>query len=283
MNKMIALAGAFLAFALCAASPASAQEGMSETRRFSGVYVNGWETQLFVENGRESERPYWIAISPEARASLAAVLPAHLEAGEGVRVVISFDGRLSPPGRYGHLGVYPHTVVVDHVISARLEGRPTAFCDAEASGVWPSAGGQNFLVTATTSGPTCRQSVALLIVRDTDGNVVWTDARAAAHVMGLSTPETRSPMAGALQAWIADGARGQTTADLPPWPRAAEPPVTPSGFEFAPESWIDRALYLEIRARADPMFCYVQGMESLACLFLHRNRIEKIGIQSFPG
>jgi hypothetical protein len=264
------------------AAPAMAQEDASATRRFSGVYVNGWEVQLFIEHGRENEQPYWVAMAPAAREAMARVLPQAFEPGEGVRVVTQFEGRLSPPGRYGHLGVYPHTVLIENVISAQVEGRPAAYCDAEANGVWPGPQGQQFAVTAMTTGPNCRQSVAVLIVRDAEGNVAWTDSRPAVHVMGLNTPETRAPMQVALNDWIAFGARGQTTADLPPWPRANEPPSA-SGFEFLVEPWIDRDYYLEMRARAEPMYCYVQGMESLACLVLYHDRLEKIGVQSFPG
>jgi hypothetical protein len=280
MRKLIALIGAF---ALLAAAPwAAAQEGPSETRRFTGVYVNGWEVQAFIENGRENEQPYWIEMTPDARAALAAVLPSELEAGEGVRVRISFDGRLSPPGRYGHLGVYTHTVLVETVVNAQLEGRPTAYCDAATDGDWVTGAGERFRVTATTSGPNCRQSVALMIVRDAAGDVVWTDARAAVHVAGLNTPRTRTPMTEALRQWIGFATRGQTTADLPPWTRPQEGPSV-SGFEFEPEPWIDRDTYLALRARAEPMFCYVQGIESLACLIARDGRLEKIGVQAFPG
>lgn len=280
MKTLAALA--FVLAALASAVPALAQDGPSETRRFSGVYVNGWEVQLFIEHGRENEQPYWVAMTPEARTAMAAVLPAVFEPGEGARVIVQFDGRLSAPGRYGHLGVYPRTVLIENVIAARLEGRPTAYCDAEASQEWTSSSGLRFSVTASTSGPNCRQSVAVLIVRDAAGDIAWTDALVAAHVMGLNTPTTRTPMTGALQEWIGYGARGQTTADLPPWPRAHEPPSA-TGFEFDPEPWVDRETYLDLRARAEPMFCYIQGLESLACLIARDGRLEKIGVQAFAG
>ncbi|GAM96915.1 hypothetical protein U91I_00536 [alpha proteobacterium U9-1i] len=262
---------------------ASVQQPPSETRRFRGVYVSGWEAQLFVEAGRENEQPHWAAVTPDARASLAQVLPTVSEPGEGFRVLVEFDGRLSPPGRYGHLAVYTHAVLIERVISARLESRPSAFCDAEASGAWRGANNRIYAVTASTTGPTCAQSVVLLVVRDSDGEVVWTDARPAAQVMGLTAPTTRTPMAAALQAWIGYGARGETTTDLPPWPLEREPPTSAGGFEFAPESWIDRETYLEMRARAEPMFCYVQGMESLACLVERWDQLEKVGVQAFAG
>ncbi|MEZ6024230.1 MAG: hypothetical protein R3C16_12655 [Hyphomonadaceae bacterium] len=230
---MIARLAALILLALGATAPAMAQPSPSETRRFSGVYVDGWEVQLFIENGRETEQPYWIALTPAAREALSAVLPGETEPGEGIRVRITFDGRLSPPGRYGHLGAYPHTVLVETVIRAELESRPTAFCDAEVDGEWRTPTGERFSVTASTSGPNCRQSVALLIVRDGDGDVVWTDARPAAHVMGLNAPTTRTPMERALRAWIEYGARGETTADLPAWTNANAAPRD-GEFEFTP-------------------------------------------------
>jgi hypothetical protein len=173
--------------------------------------------------------------------------------------------------------------LVENVISAQVEGRPTAYCDAAADGEWVTSTGQRFRVEATTSGPTCRQSAALMIVRDADGDVVWTDALPAAFVAGLNTPTTRTPMTDALREWIGFAARGQTTADLPPWLRPEQGPTTTSGFEFEPEPWINREAYLDIRARAAPMFCYVQGLESLACLMEREGRLEKIGVQAFPG
>lgn len=262
---------------------ASAQSEPSETRRFRGVYVHGWEARLFVEAGHENEPPSWVSMTSAARASLEQVLPSAFEPGEGFRVVVEFDGRRSPPGRYGHLNAYTHSVLIERLISARLESRPTAFCDAEASGVWRGANDRTYTVSASTTGPTCAHSVALLIVRNASGEIVWTDAMPTAHVMGLDTPATRTPMTDALQEWIGYGARGETTRELPPWPHEHEPPESVGGFEFAPESWIDRETYLEMRARAEPMFCYVQGMESLACLVENGNRLEKIGVQAFAG
>ncbi len=282
MKRLFATAGALLLSLWCATS-AIAQNTPSETRRFTGVYVDGWEVQLFIENGRENEQPYWFAMTPEARSAIAAVMPDQLEPGEGVRVHVTFDGRLSPPGQFGHLGAYSHTVLAEHVINAQVEGRPTAYCDAAADGEWAGANGSRYRVEATTSGPTCRQSAALMIVRNAEGDVVWTDAAPAASLAGLNTPATRTPMQIALQEWIGLAGRGQTTADLPPWPHPRQPPITPSGFEFDPEPWISRESYLALRDRSEPMFCYAQGLESLACLVEQDGRLEKIGVQAFPG
>ena len=104
-----------------------------------------------------------------------------------------------------------------------------------------------------------------------------------AHVMGLHTPTTRSAMALALAEWVHFAVRRpQTTADLPPWPQTAGH-VTESEFPFYPEEWIDEETYLRLSAQRTPMFCYIQGMESLSCLIEFDDRLEKIGVQSFPG
>jgi hypothetical protein len=96
--------------------------------------------------------------------------------------------------------------------------------DAAVNGEWASASGSQFRVEATTSGPTCRQSAALLIVRNAAGDIVWTDARPAALVAGLNAPTTRTPMSHALHEWIGFAMRRQTTADLPPWPQSEHGP-----------------------------------------------------------
>ena len=272
----------FLAVAALSAC-ATAPVGHSDTRTFSGVYVNGWEVQLFIEEGRENENdPYWVSMTDPARAAMEAVLPDVYEPGEGVSVRTRFEGRLSPPGQYGHLGAFHRAVLIENVLSAALMARPAAYCDAEASGDWSDGENQRFAITASTSGPNCAQSVALLIVRNAAGGVVWTDALPAAHVMGLNGPSTRTPMSSALAEWIGYGAQGHTTAELPPWPHVNEPPSS-NGFEFAPEPWLERSNYLAMRARAQPMFCYVQGLESLACLIISDGGLEKIGVQAFPG
>jgi hypothetical protein len=64
----------------------------------------------------------------------------------------------------------------------------------------------------------------------------------------------------------------------------ARRPCRNSEFPFYLEpEWNDRVGYEELRARNAPMYCYVQGMESLACLALQDGQLYKIGVQSFPG
>lgn len=267
-----------LALAFVIAGCASSLAQPSETRRFSGVYVNGWEVQIFAESAHP-DRHYWVTMTPEARAAMARVMPPALDQGDGVRVVTEFDGRLSAPGRYGHLGVYPHTVLIENVISARLEDPARWLCTASAEESWPAGEGRSFTANASTSGPNCAQAAALLVVRDGEGNIVWTDARAVAHVSGLNQARTRNPMHEALRNWIAQ--RPFDTSSLPDWPEGADGPG--GEFPFYPEAWLNRESYLALRASAQPMFCYAQGIESMSCLTVRDERLERIGVQSFPG
>lgn len=156
-------------------------------------------------------------------------------------------------------------------------------CDTQTATEWSGADNRAFRVTASASGANCAQAVVLLVVRDASGNVVWTDARASAHVMGLNEPTTRAEMTRALADWIGFPLeRLQTTAHLAPWPETSGQPGE-SAFPFQPEAWINQEYYEHLAGEARPMFCYIQGMESIACLVESHDRLEKIGVQSFPG
>ena len=158
-----------------------------------------------------------------------------------------------------------------------------AACNTQATTEWRGANSRVFRATASTSGANCAQSVVLLIVRDNSGHVVWTDALVAAHVMGLNEPRTRIEMTRALADWVGlPVQRLQMTASLAPWAQTSGQRGE-SEFPFRPEEWIDEHLYERLAGEANPMFCYVQGMESLACLVEFDDRLEKIGIQSFHG
>lgn len=43
------------------------------------------------------------------------------------------------------------------------------------------------------------------------------------------------------------------------------------------------AIYEGYRAKARPVFCYVQGGESMACLLWDADRLVRLGVQTFPG
>ena len=75
-----------------------------------------------------------------------------------------------------------------------------------------------------------------------------------------------------------------STADLPAWAEGAEYPVL-GDFAFYPEEGIDRATYTKVRDSKAPIFCYVQGMESMACVVkdAENGGFFKLGVQTFPG
>lgn len=156
-------------------------------------------------------------------------------------------------------------------------------CSVAASAAWTPKRGRAFPTEAFANGPNCKQAVATIIVRAPDGAVRWADAAPAEHLMTLAGAKTRGQMARALKDWLAQTHMFKSSADLPPWPKGADAPQA-GEFPFYPEPGVDRDSYEQTRAARDPIFCYVQGMESMACLVLSKDgQMSKIGVQAFPG
>jgi hypothetical protein len=102
--------------------------------------------------------------------------------------------------------------------------------------------------------------------------------------MVLACAQSAEEMERMLRDWITPDARDwDSTSDLPVWQANAMSPAANEEFPFYPEEGVDRARYEAIRCADAPMLCFVQGMESLACLFVENGEITKIGVQSFPG
>ncbi|MCE9522115.1 MAG: hypothetical protein K8S25_06750 [Alphaproteobacteria bacterium] len=156
-------------------------------------------------------------------------------------------------------------------------------CAASATAVWKADGMRALRTEAYSSGPTCALAVTTLVVRASDGKVLWAEAAPVEHVMTFVEVKTRKQMARALSEWLLQSHTFKTTSDLPEWKKGAEAPVS-GEFPFYPEAGIDRDAYEQIRAEKQPVFCYVQGMESLACLGLSKDgSLAKVGLQLFPG
>jgi hypothetical protein len=188
------------------------------------------------------------------------------------------------------VGVTPKLVtiaVLALAACAPVEGQPRAAdagCTASANDAWRPAGGGEFSIEATSAGPDCERSVATIVIRDGEGRVAWSEAYASEHVMVLASARDTGAMEVALAGWINPEANTtlQTSSALPDWPANAEAPQI-GEFPFYPEPYLNREGYTTLRAENLPLYCYVQGMESLACLALDDGRLEKIGVQSFPG
>jgi hypothetical protein len=159
----------------------------------------------------------------------------------------------------------------------------SAGCDARAATTW-AARETTFSIEATTTGPDCARAVATLIVRDSSGVPVYTQSYATEHVMVLADARDTGAMQVALQGWTNPAANTiiQTSAALPDWPANADGPQG-GEFPFYPEEGYDRESYMTLRANDLPLFCYVQGMESQACLAAADGEVTKIGVQTFPG
>lgn len=157
----------------------------------------------------------------------------------------------------------------------------SAGCDARGVGAW-AAGDAQFSVEATTVGPDCARAVATLVIRNASGEPIWADARVAADIMTLAPAHDIAAMNAALGEWTTNSSTMQSTSALPNWPANAGGPQS-GEFPFYPNDGYTRESYSAMRTANDPMFCYVQGMESLSCLIYGDGGIEQIGLQVFPG
>lgn len=159
-----------------------------------------------------------------------------------------------------------------------------AGCAISVSAPWRPLSGTEFTVEAASMGGDCAKAVATIVVRDVQGNAMWAQAYSTEHVMVLATAHDPAAMREALTAWIdpAGNTTMQTTGALPEWPANAEGPQN-GEFPFYADQSVDRDGYNTIRAGNTPMYCYVQGMESLACIALRDGGLQQVGVQLFPG
>jgi hypothetical protein len=157
-------------------------------------------------------------------------------------------------------------------------------CEAVVVQPWRPLSGVEFTVEAISSGPDCEHAVATLAVRDLQHNVLWSEAAPSAHIMVLADAHDEAAMRAALTEWgdASNNTTMQTTSALPDWPQGSDGPVS-GEFPFYVEPGYDRDSYLQLRESNVPLFCYVQGMESMGCLALQNGSLNKIGVQSFPG
>lgn len=175
-------------------------------------------------------------------------------------------------------------VVLAAWLSAVLSASPVlaAGCDVSVGMPWAPARQRPFRAEAFAHGPSCDKAVVLVVVRGADGTPLWTDSRVGAFVMLFAGVKTSREMQSALTEWIRQDHQFKSAASLPSWPPGAEQPVS-GEFPFLPDEAVDRDFYESARRAQLPLFCYVQGMESMACVVLKDGGMTKIGVQLFPG
>jgi len=163
-----------------------------------------------------------------------------------------------------------------------LPAQAAASCSASAAVPWMPLKGRAYPAEAFSNGPSCGLAAVTLVVRAPDGTALWVDAAPAAQLMTFVEVRTREQMARALSEWLSQAHSFKTSAELPAW-RNGEPAPKSGEFAFIPEAGMDRASYEKTRAEKLPLFCYVQGMESLSCIALKDGQMTKVGVQTFPG
>ena len=156
-------------------------------------------------------------------------------------------------------------------------------CQVSAIGAWHASPQATYQVEASSAGPDCAHAVATIAVRDASGKVLWVDASPSENLMTLAQARDLPAMQRALAEWIdSNNHTIATTSALPDWPQGADAPQN-GEFPFYPEHDLDRNAYLALRTADVPVFCYVQGMESEACVALQDGAMAKIGVQTFAG
>jgi hypothetical protein len=140
-----------------------------------------------------------------------------------------------------------------------------------------------FQISAATEGASCGQAAASISISDASGRALYHESFPASQVMTLAYAENMRAMQVALAEWIDPTASTmRTSSELPVWAEDAAQPVL-GEFAFYPEMAFGRAAYAALRTRDVPLLCFVQGMESLACLALENGALTKVGVQTFPG
>jgi hypothetical protein len=154
-----------------------------------------------------------------------------------------------------------------------------ADCDARARSPWQ----KGVVAEAQSQGATCANAVVTLVLRDANGKPIWVESFVGAQVMVFAGVQNKPEMTRALSDWIDQkSAMMPRTDKLPDWAKNAEAPQA-GEFPFYRDAGIDREMYMKLRGAKLPMFCYVQGMESMACVALDGEGVTKVGLQTFPG
>jgi hypothetical protein len=161
-----------------------------------------------------------------------------------------------------------------------------AGCAVRAEAPWGPIGASDhpsYRIEAYTNGSICEVAVITMVIRARDGYPAYVWAGEAEQLMGLGDQPDTAAMTKALGEWIDPTASNiQTTGDLPPWDET-EGQAKRAEFPFMPAEWLDQETYEAIRTEKAPVYCFVQGMESLNCVALRDGQIEDLGLQLFPG
>lgn len=162
---------------------------------------------------------------------------------------------------------------------------PPGVCHADTMAPWTAGPGTTLGISGSYDGD-CASGDATLTIATLEGVQVYTFAlpvSVAANTVFADAKDQQS-MAMALAQWVdpASNTTMQNTGALPAWAANEEQPGN-AEFPFMPE--ISREEYAALRTKNVPLYCHVQGGESMACLVYDAaaKKITKVGLQRFPG
>lgn len=167
-------------------------------------------------------------------------------------------------------------------------GLAKADCKASATHVWQASKVLRFTIEAVTTGKSCDTAVALLIVRNDKDVPLYTFVAPTENVAMLAKDHRTGgqTMQQAVTEWISLESNFRKPDFLMPWPKGSDSPPVKEGEEFAfmVSDQISRDTYEAGRSSGNTLYCFVQGIESEACLSAADSEtVTQIGYQPFPG
>lgn len=90
-------------------------------KTFTGHGHFGWEWSLFQPFGEDEK--YWVELDNDAGVALHQQLDAlspKANPGDDQHAIVTLKGKVSGPGKYGHLGGYRYLLGVTEVVDVRL-------------------------------------------------------------------------------------------------------------------------------------------------------------------
>lgn len=160
----------------------------------------------------------------------------------------------------------------------QLAGR----CAASATSQWDIAGEQALEISGVAEGGDCANANVTITIRKATGDTLVSASYPLSQVMTFAGASSQADVQRMLGEWIAPDSAMNSTGDLPTWNSQDETPMN-GEFPFFVEEGATRASYAALRELDAPMFCYVQGMESLSCLAWRDGGLASVGLQTFPG
>lgn len=165
---------------------------------------------------------------------------------------------------------------------------PAGGCDVRVEAPWINEAARRYAIEANVSGPSCKQGVVMIVVRQGDGTPVYSWSGLTNYLFGLRDAADPAAMKAALTEWFSRSADVETTATLPPWEQTEGQPAR-AEFPFMPADWINKEAWDDLRNEKLAMLCFPQGIESMQCSVLRQGEagqpsgLEEIGLQLFPG